>query len=118
MDFVEQMYRVSECFPKAELYGLTSQIRRAAVSVPSNIAEGHTPAHTQEYLHHLSYARASLAEIETQIEIARRLGYLPGEHAAKIVADSGSVRRQLYALRNAIARKSNSPPSQATTPKS
>src|SRR5271165_3136979 len=76
MDVVEAVYRASAAFPKSELYGLTNQIRRAAVSVPSNIAEGHTRATTKEYLQHVAIAQASLAEIETQTEIARRLGYI------------------------------------------
>jgi four helix bundle protein len=108
MDLVEHVYRATECFPKAEVYGLTSQTRRAAVSVPSNIAEGHARAHTSEYLHHLSYAQASLAETETQVEIARRLGYLVEEQASKIVAESASLGRRLYALRNSLLRHSDS----------
>jgi four helix bundle protein len=76
MELVELTYRVTQSFPKHEVYGLTSQIQRAAVSVPSNLAEGHTREHTKEYLHHLSIAQASLAELETQLEIAARLNYL------------------------------------------
>ncbi len=110
MDLVEHVYRTTEGFPKQEVYGLTSQLRRAAVSIPSNIAEGHTREHTAEYLHHLSYAQASLAEVETQIEIAKRLGYVTEDQATNIVAASGSTGRQLYALRNAIHRKTSSPP--------
>ena len=77
MDLVETVYLLSQDFPKQETYGLTSQVRRAAISIPSNIAEGHTREHIKEYLHHLSMAQASLAEVETQLEIAARLKYLP-----------------------------------------
>ena len=63
MDLVEQIYLLTHTFPKHELYGLASQMQRAAVSIPSNIAEGQTRGYTKEYLHHLSIARASLAEL-------------------------------------------------------
>ena len=105
MDVVEAVYRVSVGFPKAELYGLTSQLRRAAVSVPSNIAEGHTRASTKEYLNHISIAQASLAEVETQIEIAVRLGYLPAGDSLPVLDVPAQLGRQLYALRDALLRK-------------
>ena len=71
MNLVEQVYRLTRAFPKQETYGFSSQMQRAAVSIPSNIAEGHTREHLKEYLHHLSIAQASLAELETQLEIAK-----------------------------------------------
>ncbi|MCY4529108.1 MAG: four helix bundle protein [Chloroflexi bacterium] len=73
IDLVEEGYRLTARFPKHERYGLGGQIQRAAVSVPSNIAEGHERHHLNEYLQHLSIDLASLAEVETQTEIARRL---------------------------------------------
>ena len=76
MELVEKIYQVTKEFPKEELYGLTSQVRRAAVSVPSNITEGHTREHLKEYLHHISMAQASLAEVDTQLEIGKRLRYI------------------------------------------
>jgi four helix bundle protein len=76
IDLVAAVYRISGKFPKGEVFGLTGQMRRAAVSVPSNIAEGHTRASTKEYLNHISIAQGSLAEVETQLEIAARLGYV------------------------------------------
>mgnify|MGYP000306518266 CR=1 FL=1 len=102
MDLVVMVYEKSEKFPAKELYGLTSQIRRAAVSVPSNIAEGHTRESTKEYLHHLSIADASLAEVETQIEIAFRLNYCTQEERDKILTHSTLLGKQLYSLHNAL----------------
>jgi four helix bundle protein len=79
IDLVEQVYLLTQTFPKHELYGLAGQMQRAAVSVPSNIAEGHTRSYNKEYLHHLSIARASLAELQTQLEITLRLKYCTPE---------------------------------------
>src|ERR1041385_7176119 len=104
MDLVEHIYRLTQNFPKSELYGLTSQLQRAAVSVPSNIAEGHTREHSKEYLHHLSIAQASLAELETQLEIATRLKYLSPESLQQTLAQVTALGRQLYALRNALTK--------------
>ena len=67
INLVERVYELTQVFPNQEIYGLTSQIRRAAVSVPSNIAEGHTREHLKEYLHHLSMAQASLSELEPSL---------------------------------------------------
>jgi four helix bundle protein len=80
-------------------------MQRAAVSIPSNIAEGHSRYHGKEYLHHLSVALGSLAELETQVEIARRLEYLTGEKSASMLASLESLGRQLHALRDALAKK-------------
>jgi four helix bundle protein len=76
MDLVTKIYRVTQSFPRDELYGLTNQLRRAAVSVPSNIAEGQARFSPKEFHHFLSHARGSLVEIETQLTIAQNLGYL------------------------------------------
>lgn len=105
MELVERVYQLTQSFPAREAYGLTSQMRRAAVSIPSNIAEGHTREHTKEYLHHLSIAQASLAELQTQIEIADRLHYLPPTAAEKTLEQSVALSRQLYSLRNSLAKK-------------
>jgi len=102
MILVENVYVLTQDFPKQEMYGLTSQIRRAAVSIPSNIAEGHTREHLKEYLHHLSMAQASLAELETQLEIAVRLRYLLTRTVEHIQSDINSLGKQMYALRNAL----------------
>ena len=104
MDLVETVYLLTQDFPKQETYGLTSQVRRAAISIPSNIAEGHTREHIKEYLHHLSMAQASLAEVETQLEIAARLEYLTSNRLTELLLDISSLGKQLYALRNALLR--------------
>ena|SRR5688572_2033746 len=82
MELAESIYQLTATFPAQEMYGLTSQLRRAAVSVPSNIAEGHTRESTKEYLHHISMAQASLAEVQTQVELAGRLGYAAADKIA------------------------------------
>ena len=105
MDLVEKIYRLTREFPKEEMYGLSSQLRRACVSVPSNIAEGHTREHLKEYLHHLSMAQASLSEVDTQLEIARRLHYITPTQLSSINGDLVSLGKQMYSLRNALSRK-------------
>lgn len=76
MDLVVEVYKVVKLLPREELYALSDQIRRAAVSIPSNIAEGYMRGSTKEYSHFLKIANGSCAEVETQLEIARRLGYV------------------------------------------
>ena len=76
IDLVEQVYQASRSWPQDEMFGLRNQIRRAAVSAPSNIAEGRGRTGSSEYLHHLSIAHGSLCEVGTQLVIAQRLGYL------------------------------------------
>ena len=73
---VKGVYSATAAFPREEVYGLTSQMRRAAISVPSNIAEGAARGGTKEFLHFLGVARGSLSELETQLYLARELGYL------------------------------------------
>jgi four helix bundle protein len=102
IDLVRDVYEVTSTFPRSEVYGLASQMQRAAVSVPSNIAEGHARESTKEYLQHLSIAQASLAELETQLEIARLLNYIPEELATQLFEKITSLGRQLFALRNAL----------------
>jgi four helix bundle protein len=89
MDLVMDVYRATQAFPRDELYGLTNQLRRAAVSVPSNIAEGQARFSRKEFHHFLSLARGSLVEIETQITIAENLGYL-GPNQTRPLLDKAS----------------------------
>ena len=79
MDLVSDVYRVTTNFPRQETYGLTNQLRRSAVSVPSNIAEGHGRATKGEFIQFLCHSRGSLLELETQMLIATNLGYLDGK---------------------------------------
>lgn len=116
MDLVESIYQFTSTFPSHEIYGLTSQLRRAAVSIPSNIAEGNTRESTREYLHHLSMAQASLAEVQTQIEISGRLRYASLEAIDELLDKCVSLSKQLFALRNALA-KNLSYPSLTSIPK-
>ena len=105
MDLVEEAYKATRSFPKSELYGLTSQLHRAAISIPANIAEGHSRRTTKAYLNHVSVAIGSQAELETHIELSQRLGYLkPGENT-QLAATARSVGRLLYGLHRALARK-------------
>src|SRR5690348_3439026 len=83
MDLVVESYALAHRLPLHERYGLASQLRRAAVSIPANIAEGNGRVHRGDYVHHLSIARGSLMELETHIEIAHRLQYLHEDDLAK-----------------------------------
>lgn len=105
MDLVERIYQVTKAFPKEEMYGLTNQMRRAAVSIPSNVAEGHVREHLKEYLQHISMAQGSLAELQTQCEIAARLRYLAGSESREILELASTLAKHLYALRNALSAK-------------
>ena len=77
-------------------------MQRAAVSIPSNIAEGHARESTKEYLQHLSIAQASFAKLETQIEIGKQLKYISEDNSSRLIEEISSLGRQLFALRNAL----------------
>jgi four helix bundle protein len=98
MQFVTDIYHETGGFPREEMYGLTSQLRRAAVSVPSNIAEGHGRRSKKEFHHFVSRARGSLLEVETQLEIARNLGYLSAKKAADLLSQASEIARMLNGL--------------------
>src|SRR5262245_20630638 len=98
MDLAEAVYLSTASFPTREVYGLTSQMRRAAVSIPSTIAEGHTRESSKEYLYHLSLAQGSLAELQTQMELSARLGYDTPEQLDQPLTQTTSLARQMYAL--------------------
>lgn len=108
MDLAESVYLFTQAYPLREHFSLASQTRRAAVSIPSNIAEGHTKESTKEYLYHLSPAQGSLSELQTQIELSARLNYLTSDQAGGLTDKTVSLARQLYALRNAVLRRDSS----------
>ncbi len=98
-------YRLTRDFPKEELYGLTSQLRRAAISVPSNIAEGASRQHKRDYLNFLFIARGSLAEVEYLLHLARRLGYLGEAEHERIDGLRQQVAKTLFGLIGAVERE-------------
>ncbi len=102
MDMAEAVYAATRGFPKEELYGLTSQVRRAAVSVPSNIAEGQARFSTAEFQKFLSISQGSRAEVETQMLLAQRLGYITDEPMKPILALLLEVKRLLHGLQNSL----------------
>jgi four helix bundle protein len=104
MDLVTMVYDVTQHWPKTEVYGLTNQIRRAAVSIPSNIAEGQGRASTKEFLHHLSMARGSLRDVGAQLLIAQRLGYTAPEAATQLLAGTAEAGRLLNGLYRSLDR--------------
>jgi|ERR1043166_1417022 four helix bundle protein len=104
MDLVVEVYTISRAFPREETYVLTNQIRRAAVSVPSNIAEGQGRRTTADFLRHLSIAYGSLREVETQILIANRLRYLAQETCQDLMKSAGEVGRLLNGLMSSLTR--------------
>ncbi|HET8555593.1 MAG TPA: four helix bundle protein [Rhodanobacteraceae bacterium] len=102
---VEQVYRATVCLPPDERYGLTSQLRRAAVSIPSNIAEGHGRETTREFTRFISIARGSLAELETQLEIALRLNMITHTDSQPIIDTCDELGRILRGLRKSLDNK-------------
>src|SRR5687768_3340603 len=102
MDLVEEVYSATRCFPKEEIYALTNQLRRASVSIPSNIAEGQGRRTTADFCRHLSIAYGSLREVETQILIARRLNYLSETTIQPIMQMTGEVGRLLNGLMRSL----------------
>lgn len=103
MGLVEEVYKGTRSFPKEELFGLTSQIRRAAVSIPSNIAEGASRAGSKEFLQFLHIARGSASELETQLLLAEKLGYLSASEDQ--MASLTSVKRLINGLIRSLKEK-------------
>jgi four helix bundle protein len=104
MSLVLDVYRSTNSFPKTETYGLVTQLRRAAVSIPSNIAEGQARLSTAEFKQSLGHARGSLMEVETYILLAQELGYLERDQSESLLAGSAEVGRILNGLLNSLGR--------------
>ncbi|MGE8553652.1 MAG: four helix bundle protein [Chryseobacterium jejuense] len=98
IDFVTEIYRITEVFPKNEVYGLISQIRRAAVSIPSNIAEGNSRRSKLDYLQFLKISRGSCAEVETQLIISKNLKFLNEEDYLKLNQEIIEIMKMLNGL--------------------
>jgi four helix bundle protein len=107
VDFVVNIYRVTECFPKEEKFGLTSQIRRAAVSIPANIAEGAARQSHKEFAHFLSNAQGSASELETELLIAVRLGYLDEDKYLNARASLETIGRMITGLSQHLRSRFN-----------
>ena len=107
MEMVTEIYRITQAFPREEIYGLTSQIRRAAISIPSNIAEGQGRLTRGEFRQFLGHAKGSLAELETQILIAQNLGYI--QNPSPLLDRVAAVARLLNGLLNSLATTNRQP---------
>jgi four helix bundle protein len=102
MRLAKMCYHFTKSFPRSELFGMTIQIRKAAASIPANIAEGHGRAHTKEYLNHLSIARGSLAELETHLILSKEVELLKETNCQACLALTEEISRMLAALRKSL----------------
>ena len=98
IDFAEAIYKVTADFPRDERYGLISQLRRASVSVPSNIAEGYGRNSPKSFQHFLQISMGSLKEIETQLTLSQRFGFLGHDIAERLLTEADGLSRMLYGL--------------------
>ena len=105
MELAEQCYQATRTFPKEELFGMTAQIRRAAASIPANIAEGQGRRHTKEFLNHLSMARGSLMEVETLLMLSQRVGLLSSQSVDTMLTTADEIGRMLSGLRQSLESK-------------
>lgn len=103
MKLVSLIYNLTKLFPREEIYGLTSQMRRAAVSIPSNIAEGSQRKTRKDFVNFLRYSKSSAAELETQVLISKDLGYVQGSHFYQDSFDSLlEIKRMLSGLESKL----------------
>jgi four helix bundle protein len=108
MQLAKEAYLLTQKFPKHEVYGLSSQLQRSAVSIPANLAEGHARESTKDFLRHISIAQGSLAETETHLLLAESLGYASGDQIAPVLAKCDEERRMLSGLRRSLNAKLDS----------
>ncbi len=108
MDLVESIYSLTKDFPREEIYGLSSQMRRAVVSIPSNIAEGRCKRSTREFVRYIGIASGSAAELETQLLISKRLGYVGEKTFDQVFSELDSVGRMLNKLYLRLDNKASS----------
>lgn len=106
------VYDLTELFPKTEIYGLVSQLRRASVSIPSNVAEGNSRGQTKDFIRFLSIARGSVAEVETQLIIAEKRGYIQRKALDRMMSMLDEESRMLAGLRRSLKLNLNSLPRQ------
>ena len=104
---VTKIYEITKGFPKEETYGITNQIRRCAVSIPSNIAEGAARESLKEFIHFLTISLGSIAELETQLIISNNIGYLTTESQEETQLDIIEIRKMLIGLKKSLSNKIN-----------
>jgi four helix bundle protein len=105
MALVTDTYKIVSAFPKEEMYGISSQIKRAAISVPSNIAEGQGRNSTKEFIYHLSVAYGSLMELETQLQIAVNLEFVENDAADSLFLTTAEIGRMINGLSRSLSAK-------------
>jgi len=105
MKLAKDVYLLTQRFPKHEIYGLSNQLQRAAVSIPANLAEGHAKESTKDFLRHISIAQGSLAETETHLLLAESLDYVQSDYVARILTKCAEERKMLSGLRRRLKAK-------------
>lgn len=103
IDFVTTVYKITEEYPKTEIYGLTNQVRRAVVSVPSNIAEGAARISKKEFSHFLSISLGSISEVETQLIVSRNLNYITNEQLENLLSELIEIRKMIIGLKKTMS---------------
>ena len=104
IDLVAEIYEITKSFPKDEIYGITNQIRRAAVSIPSNVAEGAGRNHDKEFIQFLYISLGSCSELETQIVISSKIKYIDGKTMDEMLSKISDIRRMILGLIRAVTR--------------